>query len=203
MDGASQDGRSSSQKTPEEIRGERIAATADPKLRQDLEEIAKARDAEIARERDKQKEKYDKRVAELREQKIRNANSPQLRPPGMRSPYQGDGGYERAESDAKAKIQSDDRQYLKNRAKEYNDQIDQRLDAQRENQAGRDQSVLRTPGAEQERDTVTMFRPRAQDRAAELIEKQNYGERARQAELERQKEQERTRQQQRQGGLER
>jgi hypothetical protein len=203
MDGASQDGRSSSQKTPEQIRAERIAATADPKLRQELDGIAKARDAELAREREKQQQNYDKRVAELREQKIRNANAPQLRPPGVRSPYQGDGGYERAESDAKAKIQSDDRQYLKNRAKEYNDQIDQRLDAQRENQAGRDPSVLRTPGAEQERGTVTTFRPRAQDRAAELIEKQNYAERARQAELERQKQQELARQQQRQRGLER
>jgi hypothetical protein len=190
-------------RTPEQIRAERIAAVEDQKLRPRLEEIAKARDAELAGERERQKETHDKRVADLREQKIRNANSPQLRPPGMRSPYQGDGGYERAESDAKAKIQSNDRQYLINRAKEYNDQIDQRLDAQRENQAGRDPSAPRIPGTEQERDSVTPFRPRAENRAAELIEKQNYGERAKQAELEREKEQDRTRQQQRQRGLDR
>jgi hypothetical protein len=203
MDEASQDGRTGSQKTPEEIRAERIAATPNPALRQELEEIAKTRDAEIAREREKQKESHDKRVAELREQKIRNANAPHLRPPGVRSPYLGEGGYARAENDAKAQIRSHDYRYLKNRAKEYNDRIDQRLDAQRENQAARDPSVLRTAGAEPTRDNVTPFRPNAQSRASELIEKQNYGERAKQAELERQKEQDRTQQQQRQRGLDR
>lgn len=202
MDDTSKDGQSSSRKTPEEIRAERIAEIRDPKLRQKLEGIANTRDAELAQARESQLQNYDKRVAELRDQKIRSANAPQLIPPGMRSPYLGEDGHARAGIDAKAQIQTQNHDYLKKLAKDHNDQIDKRLDAQRENQAGRDLSRLQPPGAELERDSVTPL-SRAPNRYAELISQQNYAERAKQAELDREKEQDPARQQQRQRGLQR
>lgn len=191
MDDASKSGQSRAQKTPEEIRAERIAAVGDPKLRQELEGISKARDTELERVHERQKEKFDTRVAELRDQKIQSANAPQLTPSGMRTPYLGDIGHLRAENEAKAQIQTHDINYLKQVAKDHNDQIDKRLDAQRENQAV----------AEPERGPAD--RSRAPNRYAELISQQNYAERAKQAELAREKEQTQTLQQQRQRGLER
>src|ERR1700677_2637468 len=100
MDEASKDVRSSFQKTPEQIRDERIGAVTDPKGRQELDGIVKARDAELARVRERQDQTYDKRVAELRDQKIRSKNAPQLTPPGMRTPYLGEIGHARAEKEA-------------------------------------------------------------------------------------------------------
>jgi len=183
------DGQSRSQKTPEEIRAERIAATVDPRVRQDLDAIAKERDAKLALEREKQRQTYDNRVEELRALKMKSANAPQLAPRGMRSPYLGKDGHERATIDAKAQIQTQDYNYLKNVAKEYNDQIDKRLDAGRENQAAR---------------TVIPMNPvREPNRYAKLIEQQNYAERAQQAQAERQKQMDQAQQQQRQRGLQR
>jgi hypothetical protein len=79
---------------------------------------------------------FDGRVADLRDQKIRSANAAQLAPSGMRPPpYLGDIGHLRAENEAKAQIQTLDKDYLKQVAKGHNGQIDKRLDAQRENQA--------------------------------------------------------------------
>jgi len=140
MDEASKDNRSSSQKTLEEIRAERIAALADPKVRQELDSIAKTRGAELARVRERQDQTYDKRAADLRDQKIRSKNAPQLTPPGMRTPYLGDIGHARAEKEAKAQIQTQDHEYLKKMAKDHNDRIDTRLDAHHENQTGRNSS---------------------------------------------------------------
>jgi hypothetical protein len=192
MDDASKYGQSRAQKTPEEIRAERIAAVGDPKLRQELDRLVKARDLELVRVQERQKEVFDTRVAELRDQKINSANAPQLTPPGMRPPpYLGDDGHLRAENEAKAKIQTLNNDYLKQVAKGHNDQIDKRLDAQRENQAG----------AEFER--VPATRSPAPNRYAALIEAQNYGERAKQAALARDKEQTQSLEQQRQRGLER
>ena len=121
------DGQSIPRKTPEEIRAERIAAIDDPKLRRELDEMVKARDAQFAQEREKQQQNYDKRVEELRDQKIKAANAPQLTPRGYRSPYLGRDGHARAESDAKAQIQTLNRDYLRNLTREHNDQIDKRL----------------------------------------------------------------------------
>jgi hypothetical protein len=127
------DGQSGPQKTPEQIRAERIAAITDPKMRQDLGGIANARDAKLAQERDKQQQNFDKRVVELRDQKIKSTNAPQLTPAGMqRQPYLGETGHARAANEATAQIKTQDQQYLKNVAKEYNVQIDNRLDANRE-----------------------------------------------------------------------
>jgi hypothetical protein len=201
MDEAAKDGRSNSQKTPEEIRAERIAAVVDPRVRQELDGIANTRDTEIARVRERQQETFNSRVAELRDQKIRSANAPQLTPAGMRTPYLGDIGHARAENEAKAQVKTQNLDYLNKVAKDHNDQIDKRLDAQRENQAGRNPSDRHV--AEPERDSAD--RSRGPNRYAELIKAQNYTERANQAEPEREKEQERTRQQQqqRQRGLDR
>ena len=193
MDDISNPGQSIPRKTPEEIRAERIAAIADPKLRQDLDEIAKVRDTKLALERERQQQTYEKRVVELRQQKMNSANAPQLVPRGMRSPYLGENGHARATSDAKAQIQTLDHNHLKNVAKEYNDQIDKRLDAPRENQAARDPA----------RGSVTPMKPRAPNRYAELIERQNYADRAQKAEADRQKEMNQAQQQQRQRGLQR
>jgi hypothetical protein len=193
------DDQSISRKTPEEIRAERIAAIADPKLRQDLDAVAKARDAKLVQEREKQEQNFDKRVGELRDQKIRSANAPQLTPGGMRPPYLGKDGHERATIDAKAQIQTLDHSHLKNVAKQYNDQIDNRLDAPRENLAARAQQA-----AESQRGTVTPMKPaRAPNRYAALVEKQNFAERAQQAEANRKQEMDPARQQQRQRGLQR
>ena len=191
MGDAFQAGQSGSQKTPEEIRAERIAAINDPKLRQELDAIVKARDAKLAEEREKQRQTYDGRVADLREQKINSANAPQLTPQGMRTPpYLGDIGHARAEKEAKAQIQAHDINYLKQVAKEHNDRIDKRLDAPRENQRA-------------ELVPVQATRSPAPNRYAELIARQNYAERAKQAEPAREKEQAQTQEQQRQRGLQR
>jgi hypothetical protein len=185
-------------KSPEQIRAERIAAIDDPKLRQELEAITKTRDAELARVRERQDQTYDKRVAELRDQKIRSKNAPQLTPPGMRPPYLGDIGHARAEKEATAQIRTHDHEYLKRIAKDHNDLIDTRLDAQREKQTGRAPS-----GQAAEPQRTPRTKSRQPNRYAELIERQNYAERAKEKEPERDKEQERLRQQQRQRGLDR
>ena len=148
MDEASKDRRS--HKTPDEIRAERIAAVDDPKLRQELEGITKTRDAELASVRERQDQTYEKRVAELRDQKIRSKNAPQLTPPGMRTPYLGEIGHARAEKEATAQIRTHDHEYLKRIAKDHNDLIDTRLDAQREKQAGRSPSAQRSRAQSQE-----------------------------------------------------
>lgn len=196
------DGQSIPARTLEEMRAERIAAIADPKLRQDCDAIVKARDEKLALERDRQQQTYDKRVDELRALMIKSANAPQLTPPGMRSPYLGKDGHERATTDAKAQILTLDHSYLKNVAKEYNDKIDKRLDAPHENQAAREPARLQS--AELQRGTVVPMKPvRAPNRYAELIGRQKYAERANQAEPNREKEMDPTRQQQRQRGLQR
>jgi len=188
MDEASKGNRSSSQKAPDQIRDDRIAAIDDPKLRQELEGITKTRDAELARVRERQDQTHDKRVAELRDQKIRSKNAPQLTPPGMRTPYLGDIGHARAEKEATAQIRTHDQEYLKRIAKDHNDLIDTRLDAPREKQTGRTSS---TQAAEPQRTPRT--KSRQPNRYAELIQRQNYAERAKEKQPE--KEQERLRQQ--------
>jgi len=188
MDEASKDHRPSSQKTPDEIRAERIAAIDDPKLRQELDGITKTRDAELARVRERQGQTHDKRVAELRDQKIRSKNAPQLTPPGMRTPYLGELGHARAEREAKVQIRTHDHEYLKRIAKDHNNLIDTRLDAQREKQTGRSPS---NQAAEPQHSPRS--KSRQPNRYAELIERQNYAERAKEKEPE--KEQERLRQQ--------
>jgi len=199
MDETSKDGRSTSQKTPEQIRSERIAAVSDPKMRHELDAIVKTRDAQLDLVRERQKEVFDSRVAELRDQKVRSANAPQLTPSGMQSPYLGRDGHARAEDQAKLQIKTHNNDYLKKVAKDHNDQIDNRLDAQHENQAGREPS--RAQASEPERGPT--IRSRAPNRYAELIANQNYPERAKQAELSREKEQDPARQEQRQRGLQR
>ena len=201
MDETSKDGRSS--KTPEQIRAERIAEIGDPKVRQELDGLASTRDADLAQVRASQVQNNDKRVRDLTNLKMRDAHAPQLTPPGMRSPYLGENGRAIAASDAKAEIQTLDYQYLNNRAKEHNDQIDKRLDAHRENQAGRDLSGHQPSAAVPQHESVTTFMSRAPNRYA-VIDQQNYAERAKkQAELDREKEQDPVRQQQRQRGLQR
>jgi len=191
MDETSKDGRSSTQKPPEQIRAERIAAVSNPKLRQELDAIVKTRDAQLVQVRERQQETFDGRVAELRDQTIRSANAPTLTPSGMRTPYLGDVGHARAQNEAKAQIQTQNAEYLNKIAKDHNDRIDKRLDAPRENQAG--DELERGPA----------IRSRAPNRYAELIAQQNYAERAKQAELTREQEQDPARQQQKQRGLQR
>jgi len=185
MDETSRAGQSRSQKAPEEIRAERIAAVADPNVRQELDKLAKARDAELALAREKQRDTYDKRVQELRDQKMKSANAPILTPRGMRAPYLGETGYARATSDAKAEIQTQNHEYLKKLAREYNGQIDKRLDAHRENQAGREPGRIQAQEAEPLRAPTVKSRP--PNRYAALVSRQNYQERAKQAELDRQR----------------
>ena len=191
MDDTFKDGQSRAQKTPEETRAERIAAVSDPKLRQELDGLVKARDLELARVREQQKEVFDKRVADLRDSKINSANAPQLTPSGMRPPpYLGDAGYLRAESEAKAKIQTLNNEYVNQVAKGLNDHIDKRLDAPRENQRA-------------ELVPVQATRSPAPNRYAELIAAQNYAARAKQAEPARENVQAPALQQQRQRDLQR
>ena len=196
------DGQSGPPKTPEQIRAERIAAIADPKMRQELDAIANSRNAKLAQELQKQEQNFDKRVADLRDQKIRSANAPQLTPSGLkRAPYLGDTGHAMAHREATADIKTQDQQYLKNVAKEYNVQIDNRLDAHRDNQAGRAPLALKP--AEPGRGPVAPMRPTREPNRYAVIDRQNYTERANQAEANRKNEQDLTQQQQRQRGPQR
>ena len=200
MDESSKVGRPTSQKTPEQVRAERIAAVPDPKMRQELDAMVKARDAQLVRDEARQKETFNSRVAELRNQKIRSANAPQLTPSEMRpSPYLGDAGHARAEIQAKAEVRTQNAAYLNKVAKDHNDQIDKRLDAPRENQ------IARVPSDRQAVESGRGAAPssRAPNQYAKLIEAQNYAARAKQAELNREKEQDPARQQQKQRGLQR
>ena len=158
-------------------------------MRQELDAMVKARNAQLVQDKARQDETFDSRVATLRDQKIRSANAPQLTPSQMRpAPYLGDIGHARAENEAKLQVQGQNAEHLKNVAKEHNDGIDKRLDAYREIQAERGSAI----------------RSRAPNRYAELIANQNYGERAKQqAELDRQKTQDPARQQQQQRDLQR
>jgi len=201
MDDTSKYGQSISRKTPEDIRAERIAAISDPKLRQQLDGMVKARDAKLDQVRDKQRETYTDRVEELRDLKIKTANAPQFTPPGYRSPYLGNDGHALAESHAKAQIQRNDIQYLKNVAREHNEQIDKRLDANRENQPERTPTERQPSALEQQREPSARSSPKP-NRYAALIESQKYAERAaNEAAQSREKEPER--QQKRERGLER
>jgi len=185
MDETPKDGRSSTQKTPEKIRAERIAEIADPKLRQELEGLATTRDAALDRIRDRQKETLNGRVAELTEKKVRSANAPQLTPRDMRpEPHLGTDGRARAQKDADLQIKSQDLDYLKKIAKDHNDHIDKRLDAPREHQIAREPARLQA--AEAERGPAP--KSRAPNRYAQLIKAQNYAERAKLAEPDREKE---------------
>ena len=180
MDETPQDGWPSTPKTPEQIRAERIAAIAEPKLRQELEGLAKARDARLVEVRDEQKENFNSRVSELRQKMINSANAPQLAPAGMRPmPYLGTEGQERAHEQAELKVKSLDLAHLKKIAKEHNDHIDKRLDAIRENQ------IVREPPRVQEPGHGPTPRSQGPNRYAELIQRQYYTERAKQAEADR------------------
>jgi hypothetical protein len=197
------DGQSGPPKTPEQIRAERIAAIADPKTRQELDATANSRDAKLAQELEKQQQNFDKRVADLRDQKIRSANAPQLTPSGLqRPPYLGDTGYAMAYREATAEVKTQDQQYLKNVAKEYNVQIDNRLDAHRDNQDGRAPLDLK-PAEPGRGPVVTPMRPARGPNRYAAIDRQNYTDRANQAETNRKKEQDLTQQQQRQRGTQR
>jgi len=194
------DDQSIPRKTPEQIRAERIAAIDDPKLRQQLDEMVKARDTQLAQVQDRQKETFDKRVEELRDQKIKAANAPQLTPSGYRSPYLGRDGHALAEGQAKAQVVKHNSEYLKGVAKEHNDQIDKRLDAPRE--ATRPAALQLSATQNLQRGPVARSTPKP-NRYAELIERQQYAARAKEAEAQRTKEQDNTQQQQRQRGLQR
>ena len=108
----------------------------------------------------------------------------------MRTPYLGDIGHARAQKEATAQIRTHDHEYLKRIAKDHNDLIDTRLDKQREKQPGRSPSIQT---AEPQR--ILRTKSRQPNRYAELIERQNYAERAKEKEPDRDKEQERLRQQ--------
>ena len=124
------DGQAKTRKPPEQIRAERIEAVKDPRVRQELDELVKARDAKLAEIIERQKETYAERVQTLRNKKIRNLNGPHLTPPGLQPrPYLGTGGHARAETDAKAQIQTQDHKYRERVARPYNEQIDRKLDA--------------------------------------------------------------------------
>jgi len=125
------DGQAKTAMTPDEIRAARIEAVTDPKLRKELDELVKARDAEVAKVIERQKETFDKRVQDLAARKIRNINGPHLTPPGMQPlPYLGASGQARAVREATAQIQTQDWKYAKEVApRERNDQIDQKLKA--------------------------------------------------------------------------
>ena len=134
---------------------------------------------------DRQQETFDARVAELRDQKIRSRECPTLIPSGMRTPYRGAGGHETAHSEAKAKIQMQNAEYLNKVANDHNVQIDKRLDAQQKDPL-RPESGPRTEPL------------RRVDLPAELRRaRKTTGRTARE------KEQDQTQQQQRQRGLQR
>jgi hypothetical protein len=145
---------------------------------------------------------FDKRVAELRDQKIKAANAPQLTPTGYPSPYLGRDGHALAESHAKTQIQTLDIQYLKAVAKEHNDQIDKRLDDP-------SREATRPAALQQSATNATNLpaprsNPKAPNRYASVIDSQNYAARAaKEAEANRQREKEQDPQQQRQRGPQR
>lgn len=58
MDETSRDGQSRSQKTPEQMRAERIAAVRDPKMRQELDAMVKARNAQLVQDKARQDETF-------------------------------------------------------------------------------------------------------------------------------------------------
>jgi hypothetical protein len=198
------DGQSGPPKTPEQIRAERIAAIADPKMRQELDAIANSRDAKLVELREIHTQRYEKDVADIRRQKMNSANAPQFTPPGMQQrPYLGVDGYQRATLDAKAEVARRSQNALNSEAKPYNVQIDNRLDAHRDNQAGRARLDLK-PAEPGRGPVVTPMSPaRGPNRYAALIGQQKYDERANQAEANRKNEQDITQQQQRQRGPQR
>jgi hypothetical protein len=96
--------------------------------------------------------------------------------------------------------------YVEKTAKEFNVQIDKGLEAYREkhleNKAGLESSARQEQGANAPLVSLTRS-PRQPNRYAALVAKQNYAERAKQAELGREKEQDPTRQPPRDRGRER
>ncbi len=167
MGDVTKDGQAKNRKTPEEIRADRIAAVTDPKTRQEIDEIVKARDAKLIETIDRQKETLEKRVAVLAEKKMRNADGPHLTPPGMQlQPYIGKSGLARAESDARAQIQTSDHKYRQVIATPYNRDIDHRLDAHERDHA---ETRRESPSPEQTPRRLVKFEDRFPDAAKREI----------------------------------
>jgi hypothetical protein len=197
MDGNYKDGQSAPPKTPEQIRADRIAGVDDPQVRQELEKLAAARNTELSKTRERQEEVFAQRATELRDLKLRNARAPQLTPPGTRSPYLGPNGFALATRDAELQIRAENNEYLRKIAKDHNNQIDQRLDAHRDNQAARDPSVVRLDVSQ--RGPAT--KPGEPD-YAKIIDP-NIANRAKELDAERQRNQEHQREQKRHRGPQR
>jgi len=184
------DGQSIPLKTPEQIRAERIAAIDDPKLRQQLEEMVKARDAKLAQVKDQQDKNFDKQVQQLRTQKINSAHGPQLLPPGELSRYRGPDGFRRAHAEADLQVRTQNPEYLNALAKQHNDQIDKHLE-NASRQATRPAALQRSapPNLPAAR---SLPKP---NRYAQVIDSQNYAARAaKEAEANRAREREQQRQ---------
>jgi hypothetical protein len=195
-------GQSIPPKTPEQIRAERIAAIDDPKLRQQLEEMVKARDAKLAEVKDQQDKNFDRQVQQLRTQKINSAHGPQLLPPGELSRYRGPDGFRRAHADADLQVRTQNPQFQNAVAKEHNNQIDKHLDnASRE--ATRP-AVLQRSATNATNLPSPRSNPKAPNRYAQVIDSQNYAARAaKEAEANRQREREQQQQRQQQRGPQR
>jgi hypothetical protein len=181
-------------KTPEQIRAERIAAIDDPKLRQQLEEMAKARDAKLAEVNDQQNKIFDERVQRLRTQMTNSANGPQFMPLGEQSRYRGKEGYERADADARLQIQTHHRDYLIAVAKQHNDQIDKHLD-NTSREATRPAALQRSAPTNATNLPPARSNPKVPNRYAQVIDSQRYAARAtEEAEANRAREREQQRQ---------
>jgi hypothetical protein len=116
-------------KTPEETRADRIAAVEDLKIRQELDELVKARQAKLVETKDSQQQRFEKDVAFVRAQKLARAGSPQLTPPGVEPErYQGFSGMERATMDSKAEVLRRYKGWSEREAVRFDRQIDQKLD---------------------------------------------------------------------------
>ena len=120
----------SRRKTPEEIRAERIDRVSDPALKKDLEALVQERQAERGKLIEIQKQRYDRDVEDIRQQRLQSTNAPQPAPPGMKpKPYLDKVDDERLLSDAKAEVLTQYKGQLRGLEYRYNSQIDRKLDA--------------------------------------------------------------------------
>jgi hypothetical protein len=136
------------EKTPEEIRAERIANLKDPQAIENIKKIEQERTVELAKLREDQRQNLEKRVEQIAQQREATRNGPQYTPPGMK-----DGPV--IDKDDKQKLRDDARAEVYRQMKGQDRTVDMRFDRKvdRELDAA-DRRQERAQGYPLERDTT-------------------------------------------------
>jgi hypothetical protein len=118
------------EKTPAEIRAERIANLKDPIAIENIKKIEEERAVEIAKLREYQRENLEKWVKQVEEQRYAARNGPQFTPPGMKEkPVITKTDDENLKMDARAEVQRQIKVQEQAKQLSFDRRVDRELDA--------------------------------------------------------------------------